>query len=111
MEEKKEMMKGFEKPFYRSKKFIAFLVMEGLLAWLAYTALKSQPDLGWPLASFMLGIVMTMGAIALVFNGYQAKLDMFMRGMALGSDAAKSIAEKVGGGKMFGSSEGGDENV
>ncbi len=81
--ERIDLVKVFEKPGHKSKKFVAFTFMELLLAGLAFYALNKQPELGWPLAMFMFGIVVTMGAIALVFNGYQAKLDMYVRGMAL----------------------------
>jgi hypothetical protein len=74
---------SYEKRWYASKKFIAFLIMELLLSAMAVVALFKQNDLGWPLAAFMLGIVITMGVIAMTFNGYQAKLDMYVRAMAL----------------------------
>jgi hypothetical protein len=87
----------FEKPWHKSKKFVAFLIMEVLLSALAIVALFTQPQLGWPLAAFMLGVVVTMGCIALVFNGYQAKLDMYVRGMALTGQAPRTLFEQVFG--------------
>ena len=91
------LARKFEKPAHKSKKFIAFVFMELLLAFLAVYALEKQPVLGWPLAMFMFGIVVSMGSMALVFNGYQAKLDMFVRGMALAGKAPISLMEKVFG--------------
>ncbi len=85
----------FEKPGHKSKKFLAFVMMELLLGFLAVYALDKQPELGWPLAMFMFGIVMTMGAIALVFNGYQAKLDMYIRGMAMVGKGANGTTNAV----------------
>jgi len=93
--ERKDLGTHFEKKWHGSKKFLAFLLMELLLCSMAMTALFTQEDLGWPLAAFMLGIVVTMGAIALVFNGYQAKLDMYVRGMALTGEAPRSLMEKL----------------
>ncbi len=81
----------FEKRWWQSKKFVAFLLMELLLSGMAIVALLSQPQLGWPLAAYMLGVVVTMGCTALVFNGYQAKLDMYIRGMALTGRAPRSL--------------------
>jgi len=73
----------FEKSWFRSKKFIAFLLMEILLSALALIALYTQPALGWPLSAYMTCIVFTMGAIAFGFNGQQAALDKYLRGMVL----------------------------
>ena len=75
--------KAMEKTWWRSKKFIAFFLMEAVLATMAILALKWQENLGWPLAAFMVSIVFVMGFIAISFNGQQASLDMFVRGMAL----------------------------
>jgi hypothetical protein len=91
------LAKRFEKPGHKSKKFVGFIFMELLLAFLAVYALEKQPTLGWPLAMFMFGIVVSMGSIALVFNGYQAKLDMFVRGMAMAGQAPISLMETIFG--------------
>jgi len=96
-EQRIKMAKGFEKGHFSSKKFVAFLLMEFLLCGMAITALITQKDLGWPLAAFMTGVVVTMGSIAMVFNGYQAKLDMYVRGMALTGEAPRSLMEKLFG--------------
>lgn len=96
-EERKEVGRSYEKPWYGSKKFIAFLLMELMLCAMSMVALFTQKELGWPLAAFMIGIVATMGSIALVFNGYQAKLDMFLRGIVLSGNAPRSTAEQLFG--------------
>ena len=72
-----------DKKWHDSKKFLAFLIMELLLAGLAGFALWKQPGLGWPLSMFMTFIVVTMGAVAFGFNGQQAALDKYMRGAAI----------------------------
>ena len=88
-----------EKSWYTSKKFWAFAITEALLFSLAMTALFKQPNLGWPLAAFMLSIVITMGAVAFGFNLSQAKLDSYVRGMAMQSglnpwqSTSKGVAE------------------
>lgn len=92
-----KLVSQFEKPAMKSKKFKAFLFMEILLGGLAVVALVTQPDLGWPLATFMSLIVVTMGAIALAFNGYQASLDKYFRGAALlGSGAGDAMSKLMG---------------
>ena len=96
-EDRKHLAFTYEKSWYQSKKFIAFLLMELLLSAMAMVALFTQRNLGWPLAAFMTGIVMTMGAIALVFNGFQAKLDMYVRALALTGQAPRSVMEKLFG--------------
>ena len=83
MKQEQEMIQTMEKPWWRSKKFIAFFLMEVALLSMAVLALKWQENLGWPLAAFMVSIVFVMGFIAICFNGQQANLDMFVRGMAL----------------------------
>jgi len=97
--ERKELGNNYEKRWYHSKKFLAFLLMELLLAAMSMVALFTQQPAGWPLAAFMTGIVVTMGSIALTFNGYQAKLDMYVRGMALTGDPPKSLMDKLLGRK------------
>ena len=86
-EQKKELIKRVERQGWESKKFRAFLLMETLLSTLAILALYWQRDLGWPLAAFMTGIVFTMGYIAINYTSTQARLDMFVRGMALGNNS------------------------
>jgi hypothetical protein len=72
-----------DKSWFRSKKFLAFVVMELFMEGLAVLALLTQPGLGWPLAAFMLGLVITQGAVAFAFTGQQAALDKYLRGMAI----------------------------
>lgn len=81
--ERKDLAGSYEKPWHRSKKFVAFLLMEIMFCAMAIIALFTQKNLGWPLAAFMTGIVIVMGFIALSFNGKQAELDMYVRAMAL----------------------------
>jgi hypothetical protein len=83
-----------EKPWWRSKKFIAFFLMEAAMLLMAVLALKWQENLGWPLAAFMVSIVFVMGFIAISFNGQQASLDMFVRGMALTGGISTKFKEK-----------------
>ena len=94
--ERQTLVQGMEKPWYGSKKFLAFLFMEVILTALAGTALFTQPELGWPLAAFMLGIVLNMGFIALAFNGKQATLDMYVRAMALTGSVPDKLAKQYG---------------
>lgn len=75
--------KAFEKPWFTSKKFIAFLIMEVVLGSLSVLALLTQRPLGWPLSAFMVAGTLTMGAIAFGFISGQAALDKFLRGIAL----------------------------
>lgn len=96
--DRKKLGESYEKPFYKSKKFIAFLSMEAVLGGLVFYALyalRMAPDIAWPLAAFMIGLVVTMGTIALTFNGYQANLDMYVRGMALTGQAPAGLMERL----------------
>ena len=86
-EQKMEILKHTDRRGLASKKFRAFLLMELLLTTMAVLALYWQKELGWPLASFMTGIVFVMGFIAVSFNTTQAKLDLFVRGMAMGGQS------------------------
>ena len=80
---KQEIMKVVEKAAWHSKKFLAFLIVEIFLFTMAVLALKWQQNLGWPLASFMLAIVLCMAFIVVAFNLNQTKLDSFVRVAAL----------------------------
>ena len=83
-----------EKPWYRSKKFIAFIIVEVFMCAMAIVALFKQPELGWPLATFMVGIVFVMGFCAAWFIGSQAAVDKFVLGAAF---MGKSLTAKFSG--------------
>ena len=91
--------KNFEKNVFTSKKSVLVFMVEVMLFVLALMALRWQPDLGWPLAAFMVCVVFTMGFILLVYIGKQSMVDAFTRGIALGGKAPgamKQIANKLG---------------
>jgi len=78
----------FEKPWYRSKKFIAFLLMELLLFVLLFlliaaTKKTEATEITWQESALAISMVFTMGFVALAFNGKQAALDQYVRGIAL----------------------------
>lgn len=50
---------------------------------MAVTALVKQPELGWPLAAFMCGIVFMMGVSTMWYLGKQAAADIAVRGYAM----------------------------
>ena len=95
--DRKDLGNSYEKPFYKSKKFIAFLLMEIIYCAMAMVALFTQKDLGWPLAAFMTGIVIAMGFLSLAFNGKQAEIDMYIRAMALTGGVPTKLHGKLGG--------------
>ena len=94
-QERKDLASGYEKSHFRSKKFVAFLIMEVMLCSMALVALFTQKNLGWPLAAFMTGIVIVMGFIALSFNGKQAQLDMYVRAMALTGGVPNKLKDQM----------------
>jgi hypothetical protein len=73
----------FEKAWHASKKFLAFLLVDSMLAAMAIVALIKQDEIGWPLSAFMVGIVFVMGFVAVSFNSRQADVDKFVRMAAL----------------------------
>lgn len=75
--------KTFEKRWHQSKKFLAFLLLIGLLSSFVLCALKWGFNIGWPLASVLICIIFTMGFVTLAFNGKQAHLDLYTRGIAM----------------------------
>jgi hypothetical protein len=83
----------FEKPWYKSRKFMAFVLTQ--LALIAITAgtLATQ-KIEWQLASFMFGVVVVMGWTTTMFMGKQAECDMFMRGMTSLGRAPEKYAAK-----------------
>lgn len=64
-----------------------------LMAAMALTALIKQPDLGWPLASFMVGIVFMMGISTMWYLGKQAATDIAVRGFAFVGQVASAPAK------------------
>lgn len=79
-----ELVDRFEKQWWQSKKFVAFLILEMLFAGLIAAVALLSEQFGWPLASVVLGIVMTMGVIGLTYMGKQAAVDKYVRAMSLG---------------------------
>ena len=76
----KEMLKIMEKKPQHSKKFIAWLIQQLLMTCMAMYALHTQQALGWPLASFMAGIIFMMGISTMWYLGKQAAVDAAVRG-------------------------------
>jgi hypothetical protein len=91
------MLAQVEKRWYQSKKFIAFLIMEMVFAALVVCTLRWQAELGWPIAGFLTSIIFCMGFIALAFNGKQAMVDMYVRGMAFGGKVPFKFKQKIHG--------------
>ena len=75
-----ELIQQLEKTALKSKKFIAWFLTQVLLFTLALVALLKQPELGWPLAGFMTGIVFSMCVTTMWLLGKQAAADIALRG-------------------------------
>ncbi len=94
-QEKQQALGLVEKKPLRSKKFVAWLIQQVIMASMAIVALVKQPSIGWPLASFMSGIVFAMGASTMFYLGKQAALDSTVRGFAfLGSPITRPPESK-----------------
>ena len=102
--EKKEVLKHLEKKPHQSKKFVSWLIFELLMTLMAIITVKEQPELGWPLASFMTGIVFMMGAATMFFLGKQAALDTAVRGFAMIGRAPKNLKDMFDKGEDDGAS-------
>ncbi len=94
-QEKTETLSRMEKAWFRSKKFIAFILTVVCLCGLGLAALKWQPGLDWPLAGFMIAIVICITFTALAFNVTQAKLDTFVRVAALVGKGPADYTKKL----------------
>ena len=94
MEKKELTHEVFEKAWYASKMFIAFFVVDAMLAAMAIVALIKQDSIGWPLSAFMVGIVFVMGFVAVSFNSRQADVDKFVRMAALNYKKGDAGAEE-----------------
>ena len=86
--EREEMLKKMEKPWLRSKKFYAFLLMEvamfALMFLLIYfTKVSDNTEMTWQESALAITMVFVMGFCALAFNNMQGSLDKFVRGIAL----------------------------
>jgi hypothetical protein len=92
--ERQTALDTVEKNSLKSKKFLAWFIQQLLMASMAIVALVTQKGLGWPLASFMVGLVFMMGASTMWYLGKQAALDTAVRGFAMLGSAPKELAEK-----------------
>ncbi len=93
---RKEALEKSEKPAIKSKKFMAWLLFEIFMTAMAITALIKQPELGWPLASFMVGIVLMMGVATMWYLGKQAAVDSAIRGFAMVGNVAGVAGKALG---------------
>lgn len=82
-ERKNTLLAKMEKHPFMSKKFLAWLIQQLLMTGMAITALTKQPEMGWQLSAFMVGIVFMMGISTMWFLGKQAAADIAVRGFAL----------------------------
>ena len=103
--ERQTALDAVEKNPLKSKKFLAWLIQQLLMAAMAIVALVTQKGLGWPLASFMVGLVFMMGASTMWYLGKQAALDTAVRGFAMLDSASKELTEKFGLGEKKESAE------
>lgn len=95
-----------DKPFYHSKKWIAWVVMLVVLTGLAVLALLKMD--GWPLSSFLVIDVIIAGAVTFGLIDRQASMDRFLRGIALNTaNIAKPTTE---GDNERGGEDYGEEN-
>lgn len=93
-QERCQMLNEVEKPAYRSKKFAAWFIQQGVMGAMAVVALLKQPDLGWPLATFMVSLVFFMGISTMWYLGKQAATDIAVRGFAMIGAAAPPLGKK-----------------
>ncbi len=76
----------YEREWYRSKKFWAFLIVEIIMTAMGATTLAAlilEPRLGWPVATPLLAIIVTQGVVGLTYFGKQAALDQYVRAISL----------------------------
>jgi Fe2+ transport system protein B len=93
-----ETLKKVEKPFWASKKFIAFastMALFFVMFMYAMSVLGKEATLGWPLATAILALVFAMTFVAVAFNLTQAKVDSLNRGFAM----LGGFAQKIPGAK------------
>ena len=93
-QERCQMLHDVEKPAHKSKKFAAWLIQQAIMSAMAIVALIKQPELGWPLATFMVSIVFFMGASTMFYLGKQAALDTAVRGFAMVGKAVPALGSK-----------------
>ena len=87
-------LEKMEKPAHKSKKFTAWILSEVALTAMAIVALLKQPSLGWPLATFMTGIVFVMGITTMWYLGKQAATDIFQRGFSMSAKLPEKLQKK-----------------
>lgn len=82
-QETSKVLEQVEKKPFKSKKFLAWFLGQIFMCTMAIIALIEQPELGWPLASYMVGIVFMMGISTMWYLGKQAAADIAVRGFAI----------------------------
>lgn len=94
-----EVMKTIEKPWYKSKKYLAFLLtLLGLLglASAVVTVMAKVGEFSWAGASALIVIVVCATFASIAFNLNQAKTDSFVRVAAvLSGKLPKSMAKEL----------------
>ena len=88
----KSTLEVVDKVWHKSKKFLAFVLIEVFLFVFTIYILYVTRTLGWAHASVLIANIFSMSAIALAFNTSQAKLDTYVRGMAL---LGKNVGEDL----------------
>lgn len=71
------------------------MIQQLLMTAMAVTALVRQPELGWPLASFMVGIVFMLGVSTMWMIGKQAAADIAVRGFAMIGKGSKPFDKLI----------------
>lgn len=84
-----------EKVWHKSKKFLAFLIMELILGSLAFYVFFRFQTVEWPMSALLMTIIMNMGFIAVAFNAKQAELDKYVRFAALTGRVSNLPVEKT----------------
>jgi len=93
-QERMEMMKKFEKAWYQSKKLLFCLTFMALVSAFVFSVINFKFDFSWPVATVICVAIFALGFVVLAFNGKQALLDQWTRGIALTGQIPTALAKK-----------------
>lgn len=91
--QKQEALKKVEKSWWQSKKWLAWVIQQILMAAMGIITIVSftkHPELGWPLVTFLVALVFMMGSSTMLLIGKQAALDATIRGFAFIGNVAST---------------------
>jgi len=92
--ERAEIQLDLEKPWYQSKKFLAFFLLLSFMSAFVGCLVYWNLDFSWQAAVVLLALIFTMGIVTLSFLSSQTRIDKLTRGITLSSNPTEDDATR-----------------